>query len=401
MFPISSSTSRSTTFPVDNPSSSSSQFQQSETPPLATNEKSTPRQPGWTSELVTQAREVLAGSTVAIEKKEDWLNESVYRDPSFTALTVEDYTAKVLNTKKGELANKLLKTLSSEKQTGDNLELINNALARSVNASGAVMMVVNTENGPHLVAAHSQRRGMLIQTNGQCEKGESMQETASREFFEELGNPPSKGILSSVLLNEENYHGVKGINKIGDNASELANRIIDKKAIYVNASALYANKQPVSQAALDAEIKTLNKRLNTVKNFYPEACQILFGDRKTGQKPSDLEDPAVREHASEIIGRFKKECPGIITSGFVSVFAQHEANPDDPKSVKKALNAIVDLSENDRIELLNADSVKAAMDLHKNNFGTFKKNYFAPGFEVLYDHIGKRSPDEFFNFLAK
>ena len=305
----------------------------------------------------------------------------------------------MLDIDKSKLVDEL-KALLPEKKGDDNSKLIDEALKLPVNASGAVMMMVTTENGPHLVAAHSQRRGMLIQTNGRCEKGESMQETALREFFEELGNPSREDILSSVLLNEENYRGIKGINEIGDNATTIAKRIINNKdEIYVNVSALYANKKTVSHADLDKEIQTLNKRLAASKDFYQEACLILFGNEKT--KPGDLKDPTVRKHASEIIDRFKEKCSEIITSNFEPVlFAQYEANPDDVESVKNALRAIVDLSENDRIELLSPESIKTAMNLRKNNLDEFKKIYFDAGFGLLDEYIGKQSPDDFFNSLS-
>ncbi|XLV72275.1 NUDIX domain-containing protein [Ralstonia syzygii subsp. celebesensis] len=64
--------------------------------------------------------------------------------------------------------------------------------------------MVNTDAGLRLVAANSQRRKIVIQSNGACEKGESIRRTLRRESKEELGTPvPMAALQAEIALLSE------------------------------------------------------------------------------------------------------------------------------------------------------------------------------------------------------
>src|SRR5260221_245146 len=90
----------------------------------------------------------------------------IYNDPDFPALTIKEFSAKQLHIHPDHVIDKLFEALPEEKRTGANRALIEKGTALTVNASGAIMMMVNTNEGLQLICANSQRRKGVVQTNG-------------------------------------------------------------------------------------------------------------------------------------------------------------------------------------------------------------------------------------------
>jgi hypothetical protein len=308
--------------------------------------------------------------------------KDVFSDSSFTAKNIKEYAAELLGIDQDKVVDVLHESLPFEKQTDENKQLIKDSISQSVDASSAVVMVINTDQGLRLIAANSQRpnRNMLFQTNGTCEKGESMKDTGSREFLEELANPNTDSIFYEVLNNSP--RSIHGTNKIGTTASEIAENIINKNNLYLNVGALYTNSVPVSLDTLNAELNTLNQKLQKTKNYYKDAVNLIFGDKENAFKPADLNDKSIQKKALEIINKFKQNCAESITSNFLESFDFEETqNPELAAQIKKALKAIIDLSENDRIELVDKDFLISARELLNTDKPNFEKSYFAPAFE--------------------
>nr|CCA81892.1 putative type III effector, NUDIX hydrolase domain [blood disease bacterium R229] len=295
---------------------------------------------------------------------EPWLPGDVYDNAHFTSRSIRDYAQEQLGLPKDtDVVAHLFNALPEDQRTEPNRGLLEQAMQHSVNASGAAMMMVNTDAGLQLVAANSQRRKIVIQSNGACEKGESIRETIRREFKEELGNPDPKGILLGTL-SEANLRAVNGLNTIGNTAAEIAARIVKVNAkpgsLFLNVTSLFANREPVPMAALQEEVSLLNERLARAKPFYQEAVHFIYGEGKEAFQ----QDAQARGDAANVIKRFKEACPDNITASFAQCFDAVKADgEDDMDALKEALMAIIDLAENDEIKLIGESTFADAMRL--------------------------------------
>ncbi|MGI4847441.1 MAG: hypothetical protein ACRYGK_04800 [Janthinobacterium lividum] len=260
-------------------------------------------------------------------------------------------------------------------------------MKNSVDASGAVMLFVKTDEGIKLVAANSQRRKLVVQSNGACEKNESMKETGAREFFEELGNPSPTGILAKIFSNDDNCRSTVGINKLGNTLEQVAEKMVDnegKKKGYTNASSVYMNHEPISAQALQAELTGLSEGVAAAAKFYNPTVAFLFGDKKEAFK-AEQTDSIIE--ASALVTDFHKQFPGAIPSTFSDVFANFSQAPLDAKTVKTALEAIVDLTENDKIVAIPLAELEDKAAQFETDKETLKKTTFAPAIETFKDHV--------------
>lgn len=322
-----------------------------------------------------------------------------FNDPTFPKLTIKQFTAMQLQIDEEKVLDVLVQALALEKQTPENRQLLEKALAYTVNASGAVILMVNTNEGLQLVYGNSQRRKKVITSNGACEANESMADTATREFQEEFGNPAEKGILCSTVRNPRHCRALEVTNKIGTTAAEIANRIIDLKAdkgrLYINIAALYVNEGSVNIRALQREIDDLNETLQRSALYYTLAVKLVFG---AGINLADH-----KLEAQRIINEFKSNCCNI-TYNFVGLFASHYDETTDTAKMKEALLAIIDLTENDALGLLPKSELESLLNLDlskKENLDALKKEFFAPSFENLVAHKGKHTASEFLSGLEK
>ncbi|QUP56803.1 NUDIX hydrolase (plasmid) [Ralstonia syzygii] len=337
---------------------------------------------------------------------EPWLPGDVYDNAHFTSRSIRDYAQEQLGLPKDtDVVAHLFNALPEDQQTEPNRALLEQAMQHSVNASGAAMMMVNTDAGLQLVAANSQRRKIVIQSNGACEKGESIRETVRREFKEELGNPDPKGILLGTL-SEANLRAVNGLNTIGNTAAEIAARIVKVNAkpgsLFLNVTSLFANREPVPMTALQEEVSLLNERLARAKPFYQEAVHFIYGEGKEAFQ----QDAQARGDAANVIKRFKEACPDNITESFAQCFDAVKADgEDDMDALKEALMAIIDLAENDEIKLIGestfADAMRLAttMDSDESAKAALKKDYFAIAFVGGAQHMGATTPEAFMEQL--
>ena len=322
-----------------------------------------------------------------------------FNDPAFPKLTIKQFTAMQLQIEEENVLDVLVEALAPEKRTPENKQLLGKALGYTVNASGAVILMVNTNEGLQLVYGNSQRRKKVIASNGACEANESKADTAVREFQEEFGNPAKKGILCSIVRNPRNCRALELTNKIGTTAAEIANRIIDLKAdkgrLYVNIAALYVNEGSVNIRRLEQEIGDLNETLVRSVLHYNLAVKLIYG------AGINLDDH--KREAQRIINEFKSNCCNI-TSNFEGLFASHYDETTDTAKLKEALLAIIDLTENDSLGLLPKSELEALLNLDlskKENLDALKKEYFAPSFENLVAHKGQRTASEFLSGLEK
>lgn len=322
-----------------------------------------------------------------------------FNDPAFPQLTIKQFTAMQLQIDEENVLDVLVQALAPEKQTEVNTQLLVKALGYTVNASGAIILMINTNEGLQLVYGNSQRRKKVIASNGACEANESMADTATREFQEEFGNPRENGILCSIVRNPRYCRALEVTNKIGTTAAEIANRIIDLKAdkgrLYINISSLYVNEGSVNIRALQQEIGDLNETLQRSALYYTLAVKLVFG---AGINLADH-----KLEAQRIINDFKANCINI-TSNFAGLFASHYDETTDTASMKEALLAIIDLTENDALGLLPKSELEALLNLDlskKENLDAFKKEFFAPSFENLVAHKGQKTPSEFLSGLEK
>jgi hypothetical protein len=327
---------------------------------------------------------------------------ALYNDKLFPNLTIKQFAARQLHIPEEGVLYALFHALPVEKQTIENKALLEKAMNLSVNASGAIILMVNTNQGLRLVYAESQRRKRVVSSNGACEASESMAQTALREFVEELGNPSERGILCSIVFNPKNCRSLEVTDKIGVTAEAIAARIIEKKAdkngLYVNVSALYVNSTPVNIRHLEQEIEQLNEKLKTATIYYQPAVHFLFGDRATGVQPADFKDATKRAEAFVLINDFVAKCRPSITANFAALFALRFDPETNPSVIKDALLAIVDLTENKAVGLLPKAELEELLsrDLtQKATLDEFKKQYFVASFENILLHKGKRTPSEF------
>ncbi|WP_055326054.1 NUDIX hydrolase [Ralstonia solanacearum] len=349
-----------------------------------------------------------AGSPSFRESREAWLPTDLYDNAHFTSRSIQDYAQAQLGLPKdADVVAHLYNALPEDQRTEPNRALLEQAMQHSVNASGAAMMMVKTEDaGLQLVAANSQRRKLVIQSNGACEQDESIRQTVRREFREELGNPDPEGILLGTL-SEASLRAINGLNYIGHTAAEIAAHIVkveaDPSELFLNVTSLFVNHTPVTMQALEAEVARLNERLARAKPFYQEAVHFIYGEGKAAFQPDNAQ---VCGDAANVIKRFKETCPDNITENFAPCFDAVQADgKDDMGALKQALAAIIDLSENDEIKLIDeptfaqAMRLATAMDSDDDAKTTLKNDYFAMPFISAVRHSGGTEPEAFMKAL--
>ncbi len=358
--------------------------------------------PASSTAVPTQPAPVRIGLPIPQQSLEAWLPVDIYDNAHFTSRSIRAYAQAQLGLPTdADVVAHLFDALPEDQRTEANRELLEQAMQHSVNASGAAMMMVNTEAGLLLVAANSQRRKLVIQSNGACEQGESIRETVRREFKEELGNPDPKGILLGTL-SEANLRAVNGLNYIGHTAEEIAAHIVkieaDPSELFLNVSSLFVNHAPVTMQALEAEVAHLNERLARAKPFYQEAVHFMYGDGKEAFK----QDAQAHSDAAGVIKRFRETCPDNITENFAQCFDAVKADgADDIGALKQALAAIIDLSENDEIKLIGepafaqAMRLASAMDSDESAKTTLEDDYFDMPFMSAARHLGDAEPEAF------
>ncbi|MHA6910006.1 NUDIX domain-containing protein [Ralstonia pseudosolanacearum] len=336
------------------------------------------------------------------QSMETWLPADIYDNAHFTARSIRDYTQEQLGLPHdADVVAHLFNALPEDQRTEPNRELLDKAMQHSVNASGAAMLMVHTDAGLQLVAANSQRHKIVIQTNGACEKGESIRQTVRREFKEELGNPDPNGILLGTL-SEANLRAVNGLNYIGHTAAEIAAHIVkveaDPSELFLNVTSLFVNRAPVTMQALEAEVARLNERLARAKPFYQEAVHYIYGDAKAAFQ----QDAQVRSEAANVVKRFRETCPDNITEHFAQCLRAIQADgTDDVGALKQALAAIIDLAENDTIKLLDEPTFAQAMrlatrmDSDEAAKTALENDYFDMSFIGGALHLGGAEPEAF------
>ncbi|NRO96216.1 hypothetical protein GWC77_09740 [Paraburkholderia sp. NMBU_R16] len=77
----------------------------------------------------------------------------------------------------------------------------------------------------------------------------------------------------------------------------------------------------------------------------------------------------------------------------------HPAGSGEADKLKKGLEAIIDLSENDRIELIDEQTLASAMQSFKSDLDAAKLQYFGPAFESIFPHQGTSTPEQFMELL--
>lgn len=331
-----------------------------------------------------------------------------FNDNLFPNLTIKQFAARQLQVPEERVTDVLFHALPADKQTPANKELLEKAMPLKVNASGAMILMVNTNHGLQLVYADSQRRKRVVSSNGSCEESESMAHTAVREFMEELGNPSEKGILCSIVYKLGNCYSLEVTNKIGKTAKEMASRMIetqaDQKKLYINMSALYVNTDSVNIRHLEQEIEQLNEKLKISAPFYQQAVLFLYGDSASGVKAADFKDAVVRSEACKLINSFIDQCQPNITTSFLSIFKLRYDDKIDGKVIKSALSAIVDLTENKALGLISKATLEELLSLdltQKAICDEFRKQYFMASFENILLHKDQRTPGEFLASLEK
>ncbi|WP_459199515.1 NUDIX domain-containing protein (plasmid) [Ralstonia pseudosolanacearum] len=363
--------------------------------------------PASTSSTVTQT-EALQPASARIDppllqqSMAAWLPADVYDNARFTARSIREYAQEQLGLPNdADIVAHLFNALPEDQRTEPNRELLDKAMQHSVNASGAAMLMVNTDAGLQLVAANSQRHKIVIQTNGACEKGESIRQTVHREFKEELGNPAPNGILLGTL-SEANLRAVNGLNYIGHTAAEIAAHIVkveaDPSELFLNVTSLFVNRAPVTMQALEAEVAHLNERLARAKPFYQEAVHYIYGEAKA----TFQQDAQVRGEAANVVKRFRETCPDNITENFAQCLDAIKADgTDDMDALKQALAAIIDLAENDAIKLIDEPTFAQAMrlatrmDSDEAAKTALENDYFDMSFIGGALHLGDAEPEAF------
>lgn len=325
-----------------------------------------------------------------------------YYDANFPKMTIRAFVAEKLNVQEANVADVLFAALKSEKQTDENKQLIAKALDYSVNASGAIVLFVNTQDGLQLVAAESQRRATVVASNGACEDGESMAMTAMREFIEELGNPAPTGLLRTIASNPENCVSVEETNQIGVSAEGIANRIVEKKAnkasLYVNYSAVYVNASPVNISILKQELAALTEKLTMTSAYYQPAVDMMFG-----KPPVNLDDADAKNKAVMLINQFKRVGSSVISDNFSSVFAKTFDDSATKAMLKEALLAMIDLTENKSMQLIPCDELLFLLSLDLKNSQVeedLKKQYFVPALQNIALHKGALQPSQYLALLS-
>ncbi len=347
-------------------------------------------------------------SSMPWQSREAWLPTDLYDSAHFTSRSIQDYAQAQLGLPKdADVVAHLYNALPEDQRTEPNRALLEQAMQHSVNASGAAMMMVKTEDaGLQLVAANSQRRKLVIQSNGACEQNESIRQTVRREFREELGNPAPEGILLGTL-SEASLRAINGLNYIGHTAAEIAAHIVkmeaDPSELFLNVTSLFVNHTPVTMQALEAEVAHLNERLARAKPFYQEAVHFIYGEGKAAFQPDNAQ---VCGDAANVIKRFKETCADNITENFTPCFDAVQADgKDDMGALKQALAAIIDLSENDEIKLIGepafaqAMRLATAMDSDDAAKTTLETDYFDMPFISALRHLGGAEPEAFMKAL--
>lgn len=337
--------------------------------------------------------------------KENWVRSGTFQGPSpmhpinlmgdalFTGQNIGEFVAQRLGISVGSVESTLLDTLTEEECTRKNMERINTALAKSINAGGSIMMAISTtDNGLYYLSAKSARRHTVMQAGGKCEEGESMADAARREFVEEFGNPSEDGILLGILNNADNLLGTAETNKIGSSARQIASRMIDDKthaSLFFMGSALYINCIPMDShkfKQLEEEISQLNARLQKASKFYYKALAYTHPPKGSPALQDLSLDQLCKDGGPlKLIKQFKNECGDCIAPSFKKTF-DLSAN-FGAREIISALRAIVDLSENTEIALFTESQFKAVMDLRVSNPKEFKETYFESEYDAIEQHF--------------
>jgi hypothetical protein len=329
----------------------------------------------------------------------------LFQDKDFPNLKIKEYALQQLNKerkltgkpkiKDDELIETLYRSLDVKEQILRNRIWIERGIQFPVNASGAIVLFLNTDRGLQLIYANSPRHKIVLATNGKCEKNESMEETARREFIEELGCPKEKGILRSIIENKENYYSLALTDKIGTNAEEIANNIIKAEAkskkLYKNISCICVNTSKINYDELKKEIAQINEKLQRSAPFYTRACLLKYGNEKKGIKHADYSKNEDKEAALKVIRSFKEKCADIITPKLKKEAFDVEFNSEE--SIKKAISAIVDLAENNSVGLLPRNEIANILSLNFKQKETWEKlqnTYFLPSLQNILVNIGKK-----------
>lgn len=325
-------------------------------------------------------------------------NLKLFQDQSFSRVMIRDFCAEKLGVAPEVVTDTLFAALPVSQQTDVNKEYISKSMNYTVNASGATILLVNTNEGLQLVYGNSQRREKVISHNGSCEDDESMEAASLREFREELGNPDEHGILFEVVNNTKNYQSLAIANNIGETAEKIAAKIVAEKAnkafIYFNMSLICCNEKPVSYNKLCEEIKQINERLKIVAPYYLPAVTLVFDDRAKKTSAPNLDtDLKARSEAINLINDFNKNCQSIITPWFKSLFNQEFNHEMDTKLIKRALMAIIDLTETNEIGLTAKNELNQLLQSDVNKIN--EQGYFKPSFKNLILHQGNLNSERF------
>lgn len=312
----------------------------------------------------------------------------LFEDASFSSMSVKDYIAKRKNINKEQVEDEIFKALPEGQQTSENRELINKAINKSVNASGATILLANTTKGSFIIAATSQRRKIVLAANGACEKEEASRQTGIRETFEELGNPPANGVIRN-LVSSVNLRSVGMLSKIEDDFAALANRILAKKPIYINFSAIYSNIESIEYQDLQREIDSLSNKLNQGASYYNSAVNLVFGKQK-----SLFESGQLTKEAIALINEFKANCFDNITENFNSFAKTLHDETMSVEAIKNSLLVLIDLTENDKVQAISLAELEKLLSTEPAEWSHL--NYFPTCYDNFTTHnLSNDSPQDF------
>jgi hypothetical protein len=231
----------------------------------------------------------------------------------------------------------------------------------------------------------------MFQTNGACEKSESIEKCAVREFFEESGNPSPGGVLADTIRNPDNRFSTVSVNKIGDDLASIASRMVEKKFLYFNMSSAYLNKEPVSSEDLQNELQGLNDKLSHFSPFYAEIVPLAFS-----KPPLDFGSKGVQTRAQDLIARFEKKVADVTNGQFLTPeidqpLQAYKQASSDGKAIKEALLAIADVTEHSEVSLMR----RSDMEKMKSK-GEKLDGFFDAGFPILHDLLNEGPVAELF-----
>ena len=283
----------------------------------------------------------------------------------FNAMTLEEKARIVSVMRKNAIDNKVMPKLLTDAYIINTLapQLIKSALNKTIDASGAKLIFINTDQGVFLIVAHNQKKRMLLQaSNGATWADESIAESSDRCFLTELNaaDLPKNPIVTTALSQPLE---ILTRNTVGYTPQDMVKRILTDRPIFFNASATYFNPMPISTADLDNAISEINEQLEKTQGLYQQAANvfsILNVDANEQRQPSQVElllFGQAQNEGHQLVrkfldgGEFRSLVPDAL---WKKVFRPYANAPNNIEYLKKALQyGVMELSQNTHIRALS------------------------------------------------